>query len=71
MLLGFLIDPNVSNDRYAAVDFIAAQDAVLHGIAGYFESQLFDDVLMSIHPATHSEGMFSWFPIYFPIRVSF
>jgi len=40
----------------------------MHGLAGYFESHLFGGVKMSIHPDTHSEGMFSWFPIYFPIR---
>ena len=28
------------------------------------------DYFLGIHPDTHSEGMFSWFPIYFPIKVS-
>ena len=34
------------------------------------------DILIFLHcfpgivPETHSPGMFSWFPIYFPIRVS-
>lgn len=31
--------------------------------------QLYKDVCISIHPPTHSEGMFSWFPIFFPIRI--
>jgi protein arginine N-methyltransferase 5 len=39
----------------------------MHGIAGYFEAELYKDVKLSILPATHSPGMFSWFPIYFPI----
>ena len=40
----------------------------MHGFAGYFECVLYKDVLLSIHPPTHSENMFSWFPIYFPLR---
>nr|KAJ3422013.1 Protein arginine N-methyltransferase 5 [Polyrhizophydium stewartii] len=40
-----------------------------HGIAGYFEATLYKDVKVSIHPETHSKDMFSWFPIFFPIRV--
>lgn len=43
---------------------------MMHGFAGYFESQLYKDVMISIHPETHSPGMFSWFPIYFPIKVT-
>ena len=26
-------------------------------------------MLAGIHPETHSPGMFSWFPVYFPIKV--
>ena len=39
-----------------------------HGFAGYFECKLYGDVLMSTLPVSHSKGMYSWFPIYFPIR---
>uniref|UniRef100_A0A8C3V0I7 Protein arginine N-methyltransferase 5 n=1 Tax=Catharus ustulatus TaxID=91951 RepID=A0A8C3V0I7_CATUS len=42
---------------------------VLHGFAGYFETTLYDDVTLSIRPETHSPGLFSWFPIFFPIKV--
>ena len=38
----------------------------VHGLAGYFEAQLFDDVMISINPATFSDGMFSWFPLFLP-----
>jgi protein arginine N-methyltransferase 5 len=44
------------------------QAGLMHGFAGYFESRLYKDVMISINPATHSPGMFSWFPIYFPIQ---
>lgn len=45
--------------------------AVCHGLAGYFEAVLYKDVLLSIHPVTHTPNMFSWFPIYFPLRHPF
>jgi protein arginine N-methyltransferase 5 len=44
---------------------------MLSGFVGYFESVLFDDVMISINPKTASNGMFSWFPVYFPITVCF
>ena len=52
----------------SVVRFRSALDAVLHGFGGYFDCQLYDQVSFSIHPATHSEGMFSWFPMYIPLR---
>ncbi|EFJ52078.1 hypothetical protein VOLCADRAFT_56541, partial [Volvox carteri f. nagariensis] len=64
-------DTPIDNSRYATVTFVrdpAAGAAVLHGFAGYFECTLYGDVLLSIHPPTHSENMFSWFPIFFPLR---
>ena len=42
--------------------------AVCHGFAGYFDATLYRDVHLSIHPDTHTTNMFSWFPIYFPLR---
>lgn len=60
---------NLHNTRYSQTKFdIADQDMIMHGIAGYFESVLYKDVMISIHPDTHSPGMFSWFPIFFPLR---
>lgn len=59
---------NLHNTRYAHLEFDVRNDMVMHGIAGYFESVLYKDVLMSIHPQTHSPEMTSWFPIYFPLR---
>ncbi len=31
-------------------------------------AQLYGDVRLSIHPPTHTPHMFSWFPIFFPLR---
>mmetsp|Transcript_34182 Transcript_34182/g.107768 ORF Transcript_34182/g.107768 Transcript_34182/m.107768 type:complete len:636 (-) Transcript_34182:176-2083(-) len=61
----------IDNRRETTLTFTATADATIHGFAGYFDSQLFDDVYISIHPKTHSPAMFSWFPIYFPLRQPF
>jgi len=57
-----------SNDRYAEVSFGIEVDALVHGFAGYFHCDLYEDLAVSISPETLSEGMFSWFPIFFPLR---
>jgi len=57
-----------SNDRYAELDFTMEVDALVSGFAGYFHCELYEDVCVSISPETFSEGMISWFPIYFPLR---
>lgn len=61
---------NLHNARYSRVQFTVSdkEDMVMHGISGYFEAVLYKHVKISIHPETHSPGMFSWFPIFFPIR---
>lgn len=57
-----------SNDRYVDLTFEAECDTLVHGFAGYFDCDLYKGVRMSIHPETYSDGMFSWFPIFFPLR---
>eukprot|EP00931_Biecheleriopsis_adriatica_P046988 TRINITY_DN27054_c0_g1_i1.p1 TRINITY_DN27054_c0_g1~~TRINITY_DN27054_c0_g1_i1.p1 ORF type:complete len:630 (+),score=120.56 TRINITY_DN27054_c0_g1_i1:100-1989(+) len=57
-----------SNDRYVELQFDIEVDSVVHGFAGYFDCVLYGDAKISIHPKTFSEGMFSWFPIFFPLR---
>jgi len=49
----------------------SSYSAVCHGFAGYFDAQLYKDVHLSTHPPTHTPNMFSWFPIYFPLRTPF
>jgi len=58
----------IDNSRFGTIEFVIKQAGTIHGIAGYFDSKLYSDVMLSIHPQTHSEGMFSWFPIFFPLR---
>eukprot|EP00930_Biecheleria_cincta_P085540 TRINITY_DN74923_c0_g1_i1.p1 TRINITY_DN74923_c0_g1~~TRINITY_DN74923_c0_g1_i1.p1 ORF type:complete len:613 (-),score=106.14 TRINITY_DN74923_c0_g1_i1:28-1866(-) len=57
-----------SNDRYAEIEFTSEVDALVHGFAGYFHCDLYGGLSVSINPDSYSEGMFSWFPIYFPLR---
>mmetsp|Transcript_42788 Transcript_42788/g.56511 ORF Transcript_42788/g.56511 Transcript_42788/m.56511 type:complete len:112 (-) Transcript_42788:64-399(-) len=40
----------------------------IHGFAGYFTAELYQDVFYSITPEKHTPTMQSWFPLYFPIR---
>lgn len=60
-----------SNNRDGALTFNISQDCILHGFAGYFETVLYKDIRLSIVPETFSDGMFSWFPIYFPVLKPF
>ncbi|XP_061393801.1 protein arginine N-methyltransferase 5 [Musca vetustissima] len=59
-------DKRKDNTRYKILQFEVQLDCVLTGIAGYFECWLYGDILMSINPPTHTPGMPSWFPMYFP-----
>jgi len=54
--------------RHTTMDFKIEESALLHGFAGYFDCKLYGDVHISIAPHNHTEGMFSWFPLYFPIK---
>ncbi|GAA56198.1 protein arginine N-methyltransferase 5, partial [Clonorchis sinensis] len=60
-------DPRESNSRFATCTFLMEHDAVVHGLAGYFEATLFGDVTLSTHPRRHSPQMVSWFPFVFPV----
>jgi len=53
---------------FKKVSFVSKNHAVLHGFAGFFETQLYDKVWLSIKPDTHTPNMRSWFPMYFPIN---
>jgi protein arginine N-methyltransferase 5 len=47
-------------------------DILLSGLAGYFETVLYDNIGLSIHPYHKdqvSKDMLSWFPLFFPFRV--
>lgn len=60
-------DEPIDNSRYVTLQWHVDHSALLHGFAGYFESVLYKEVMISINPDTFSKGMFSWFPIYFPL----
>ena len=73
---------NDHNSRYCHVTFVCRARGVIHGLAGYFESTLYESRLdehkgekveISTHPEridAKSKDMISWFPIFFPLKVS-
>ena len=73
------VGANEHNARYCRLKFICQHRGVVHGLAGYFESTLFEGgdgkkVEISTHPERidqKSKDMVSWFPIFFPLKVSF
>lgn len=60
-------DAVIDNSRYTTLSFDVRQDCLLTGFAGYFDTVLYKDIMLSIHPETHSDGLSSWFPMYFPL----
>lgn len=74
---------NDHNSRYCHLTFHCRIRGVIHGLAGYFESTLYESqieanngakVEISTHPeriGQKSKDMISWFPIYFPLKVPF
>jgi protein arginine N-methyltransferase 5 len=67
------------NKRYNVLDFICPEcsptsgsnghnEMMIHALIGYFECTLYGNILLSILPSTMTEGMFSWFPIVFPLK---
>lgn len=56
-----------NNNRSCSLSFQVGAGGMCHGFAGYFHSTLYKDVHISIEPSTFSTGMFSWFPLYFPL----
>ena len=55
--------------KYGCLNFTVQEtQAEIHGFAGYFTAELYQEVFYSILPAKHTPTMQSWFPLYFPIR---
>ncbi|KAJ2015520.1 hypothetical protein GGI14_004225 [Coemansia sp. S680] len=63
-----IMGDNRHNQRWAAATFRVQASSLVHGLAGYFDAVLYDNVELSIRPDTHTEDMHSWFPMYFPIK---
>ncbi|KAK5660899.1 hypothetical protein OQA88_12272 [Cercophora sp. LCS_1] len=70
---------NEHNVRHCELTFVCRTRGVVHGLAGYFESTLYqsqlegktDKVEISILPDQidrKSKDMISWFPIFFPLK---
>lgn len=57
-----------NNSRYKCLEFKINSNMQLHGFSGYFDATLYKNIVISIEPSTYSHGMFSWFPVYFPIK---
>lgn len=60
-------DALIDNRRHQRLYFKSKVNCVLHGFAGFFVAKLYKDIEISIRPATHSPGLFSWFPMFFPV----
>jgi protein arginine N-methyltransferase 5 len=64
---------NSHNVRRTRLAFPVPNRGVCHGLGGYFETVLYRDVELSTNPVTmdsKSANMISWFPIYFPLKVT-
>ncbi|KIW99977.1 uncharacterized protein Z518_10905 [Rhinocladiella mackenziei CBS 650.93] len=62
---------NAHNARHSTLTFPIPYRGTCHGLAGYFETVLYKGVELSTNPNTmdaKSEGMISWFPMYFPLK---
>ncbi|KAL8958642.1 MAG: hypothetical protein Q9183_005794 [Haloplaca sp. 2 TL-2023] len=63
---------NRHNNRTASLHFSIPHRGVCHGLAGYFEAVLYDNIELSTHTMRMKEkgcaDMMSWFPIYFPLK---
>ena len=61
------------NARYLPMSWDVPTGGRLHGFIGYFHSTLYTtadgrEIAISTDPATESVGMFSWFPLFIPLR---
>ncbi|CAF0938087.1 unnamed protein product [Didymodactylos carnosus] len=59
---------HIDNSRYEEIEFSIAETGTMHGLAGFFEANLYKDIIISIKPDTHSKHLISWFPMFFPFR---
>eukprot|EP00271_Cylindrocystis_brebissonii_P015961 TRINITY_DN39061_c0_g1_i1.p1 TRINITY_DN39061_c0_g1~~TRINITY_DN39061_c0_g1_i1.p1 ORF type:complete len:675 (-),score=92.30 TRINITY_DN39061_c0_g1_i1:75-2099(-) len=63
--------PEIDNRRYTRLQFSLPPDTgstCVHGFGGFFDACLYGDVRLGIEPSTATPNMFSWFPIFFPLR---
>lgn len=58
----------LTNVRRVSLEFVARDDVVLHGFAGYFSTTLYKDIEFNIVPNRHTEQLISWWPNFFPVK---
>jgi len=71
ILDGFQRDGEMDNKRFAKLRFKRNEDdpsCLMHGLAGYFETVLYKDVMLSTMPERHTPNMESWFEMFFPLK---
>ncbi|KAJ5077211.1 protein arginine n-methyltransferase 5 [Anaeramoeba ignava] len=61
-------EDNKHNWKYKSLTFDLKPGFDLHGFAGYFKAFLYGNVTLSTNPSDKTIGMFSWFPIFFPLK---
>lgn len=63
-------DKNNENKLYLRKKFTfnVRLDGVCHGLGGWFNSVLFDDITMSNSPVDGTSDLFSWFPVFIPFE---
>lgn len=57
----------IDNNRNNSLKFSTQLDCMLHGFAGYFTSQLYKEIEISILPTTHTQYMGSWYSMFLPL----
>jgi len=61
--------PKVDLKVFKKVSFVVQHEvSEFHGFAGYFDAHIYQEVFYSTNTDTHTPGMHSWFPLYFPIK---
>lgn len=59
----------LTNQRKSRLCFdIEPSPSELMGFVGYFDVNLYRDIVLSTHPKRHTIGLNSWFPALFPLR---
>lgn len=42
----------------------------INGFMGYFTCHLYKDITLSTHPSHRTTGLYSWYPMFFPLKLS-
>lgn len=53
------------------LSFTVLHEGCVHGLGGYFDCDLFQQIGFSTVPETRSPDMFSWFPMFIPFQEPF